>query len=214
MCAWVGAAMMLAGAVQQQQGREKQKFEYARANKANDFWEAAKRKILDGGLKRDVELSQQKYDAIIREAEELTPNRLDKIIASENRIADSNVKALRDANAIGSNSVAQLSHGNHSDTYIKERAEAAAKQSEQAVKLARLFASQAAPNDALAIQHERSLNPRLEQGLADARRNTLQRGINLLFDNIGYRQSKDTRVNPTKGEANMAIGNALFQAGP
>lgn len=213
MCAWVGLAMMAAGMVQNKQGERKQKFEYTRANKANDFWEAEKRKILENGLKRNAELSQQKNDAIVREAEELTPNRLDKIIASENRIADSNVKALRDANAIGADSVTQLSYGNQSDTYIEERAKAAARQSEQAVKLARLFASQAAINDTLAIQRERSLDPRLEQGLVDARRNTLQRGIDLLFDNIGYRQSKDTRIDPTKGATNMAIGNALFQAG-
>jgi len=202
-----------AGAVMAEQGRRKQAFEFERAQRADDFYESARQQLLLQQRLENDRLSEQKNAAIVKEAEAVSPVRLDKIIQSEDAQTRSNVKALQDLNAVGNDSVLKSSDGNHSETYLKARADAAAKQTEQAIALARLFASQSAPNDAIATQKQNSLTHRLEQGLVDARRNSANRGYNVLFDNMSGLRSRATRVDTTKGQAQQALGGAMMQYG-
>ncbi|OSI16504.1 hypothetical protein BWD09_06990 [Neisseria dentiae] len=202
-----------AGAIQAEQGRQKQAFEFERAQRADDFYENARQQLLLQQRQQNEDFAKQKNDAIVKEAEEVSPLRLEKIIQAEDAQTRSNVKALQDLNAVGNESISQYADGNHSETYLKARANTAAKQTEQAIALARLFASQSAPSDAIATQKQNSLMPRLEQGLIDSRRNSANRGFNVLFDNMASLRNRATRVDPTKGQAQQALGGAMMQYG-
>lgn len=203
----------LGGMVHQNKGRREQAFEYERARRADDFYENAQRQLILQQRAENDKLIDKKTAAIVKEAEAVSPVRLEKINQAEDLQTRSNVKALQDLNALGNDSIAQSADGNHSDAYIKARAEAAAKQTEQAIALARLFASQSAPSNAIALQKQNSLNPLLEQGLINSRRNSMNRGFDVLFDNMSGLHRRETRIDPNKGQAQMAIGNAAMQYG-
>ena len=125
----------------------------------------------------------------------------------------SNVNALQQANLLGEESVAQGAQGNQSNAYLKARAEAAAKQTDQAIKLARLFGATGAGNQAVANQAQSALDYRLNQQAIDANRRSMQRGYQWMFDDLALRGNKAARVDASKGQTAQALGGLLMSYG-
>lgn len=204
---------LVIGAAMSYQGQRQQKHEYQRAKQADEFYEAQRQAALLRQRRENEDLSRQRNNAVVSEAREVSPIRHEQIQQAESVQTQSNVKALQDLNALGSQSIAQYSDGNHSESYLKARAEAAAKQTERAIALAGLFASQSAPNSVLLAQRNNALPHKTEQGLIGARHSSYNRGYDVLFGNMNSLRNKATRINTNKGQAAQALGGALMQYG-
>lgn len=192
-----------------------QQHEYNRAKQADDFYENQRLQQLIKQQNENNDFAARKNQEIVKEAEAVAPNqnRVDEIQRQTDTQTASNIRALQDLNAVGNDSVARFADGNHSDAYNLKRAETAANQTAQAINLARLFAAQSAPSAAMAQQRSNSLDHRLNQGLIDAQRNSANRGHNVIQESIANRRNRATRIDPTKGQAQQALGGAMMQYG-
>ena len=195
-------------------GQQQQAGEYKRAQREQDAHAAAQRQLALNQKNEEEKFSEQKNKSIMQEAEAVAPTRLEHVRQAEDTQTASNVNALQQANLLGEESVAQGAQGNQSNTYLKARAEAAAKQTDQAIKLARLFGATGAGNTAVANQAQQAIDYRLDQQSIDAQRRSMQRGYDWMFDDLSVRREKAKgNYNPAKGAGAQALGGAAMNIG-
>ena len=203
----VGAGMSYYG--QQQQAEE-----FKRARNEQDAYATAQRQLALNQKGEEQKFGEQKNKAIMEEAEAVAPTRLEHVQQAEDKQTASNVNALQQANVLGGDSVAAGAQGNQSNAYLKARAEAAAKQTDQAIKLARLFGATGAGNTAVANQAQNALDFRLDQQAIDANRRSMQRGYDWMFDDLSVRRAKaQNNYNPNKGAGWQALGGLAMNYG-
>ena len=172
-----------------------------------------KKMVLDKQAEEN-QFSQRKQQSVLNEAEVVAPDRVQQVQQAADTQTASNVNALQQANLLGEESVAQGAQGNQSNAYLKARAEAAAKQTDQAIKLARLFGATGAGNTAVANQAQSALDYRLDQQAIDANRRSMQRGYDWMFDDLSVRRAKaQNNYNPNKGAGLQALGGLAMNYG-
>lgn len=215
MCyvAAIPAVIAAVGAGVSYYGQQQQASEYKRAQREQDAHAAAQRQLALNQKGEEEKFSEQKNKSIMQEAEAVAPTRLEHVQQAEDTQTASNVKALQQANVLGGDSVAQGAQGNQSNTYLKARAEAAAKQTDQAIKLARLFGATGAGNTAVANQAQQAIDYRLDQQSIDAQRRSMQRGYQWMFDDLALRGNKAARVDASKGQTAQALGGLAMSYG-
>lgn len=215
MCyaAAIPAVIAAVGAGASYYGQQQQASEYKRAQREQDAYAAAQRQLALNQKGEEEKFSEQKNKSIMQEAEAVAPTRLEHVQQAEDTQTASNVNALQQANVLGGDSVAQGAQGNQSNTYLKARAEAAAKQTDQAIKLARLFGATGAGNTAVANQAQSALDYRLDQQAIDANRRSMQRGYQWMFDDLSLRGNKAARVDASKGQTAQALGGLAMSYG-
>ena len=194
-------------------GQQQQASEYKRAQREQDAHAAAQRQLALNQKGEEQKFSEQKNKSIMQEAEAVAPTRLEHVQQAEDTQTASNVNALQQANLLGEESVAQGAQGNQSNAYLKARAEAAAKQTDQAIKLARLFGATGAGNTAVANQAQQAIDYRLDQQSIDAQRRSMQRGYQWMFDDLALRGNKAARVDASKGQTAQALGGLAMSYG-
>ena len=195
-------------------GQQQQAAEYKRAQREQDAYAAAQRQLALNQKSEEQKFSEQKNKSIMQEAEAVAPTRLEHVQQAEDTQTASNVNALQQANVLGGDSVAAGAQGNQSNTYLKARAEAAAKQTDQAIKLARLFGATGAGNTAVANQAQNALDFRLDQQAIDAQRRSMQRGYDWMFDELSVNRAKaQNNYNPNKGAGAQALGGLAMSYG-
>ena len=195
-------------------GQQQQASEYKRAQREQDAYNTAQQQLALNQRAEDRKFSDEKNASILKEAETVAPTRTAQIQQAEDTQTASNVNALQQANLLGDDSVAAGAAGNQSQTYLKARAEAAAKQTDQAIKLARLFGAQGAGNDAVANQALGAIDHRLDQQALDARRRSMHNGYDWLFDDLSVRKARAKgNYNPSKGAGAQALGGAAMNIG-
>lgn len=194
-------------------GQQQQAGEFKRAQNEQDAYATAQRQLALNQKGEEQKFSEQKNKAIMQEAEAVAPTRLEHVQQAEDTQTASNVNALKQANVLGGDSVAQGAQGNQSNAYLKARAEAAAKQTDQAIKLARLFGATGAGNQAVANQAQSALDYRLNQQAIDANRRSMQRGYQWMFDDLALRGNKAARVDASKGQTAQALGGLMMSYG-
>lgn len=215
MCyvAAIPAVIAAVGAGVSYYGQQQQASEYKRAQREQDAHAAAQRQLALNQKGEEEKFSEQKNKSIMQEAEVVAPTRLEHVQQAEDTQTASNVNALQQANVLGGDSVAQGAQGDQSNTYLKARAEAAAKQTDQAIKLARLFGATGAGNTAVANQAQSALDYRLDQQAIDANRRSMQRGYQWMFDDLALRGNKAARVDASKGQTAQALGGLAMSYG-
>ena len=169
-------------------GQNQQRNEAKRAQAAQDQFNAMQKKMVLDKQAEENQFSQRKQQSVLNEAEVVAPDRVQQVQQAADTQTASNVNALQQANLLGEESVAQGAQGNQSNAYLKARAEAAAKQTDQAIKLARLFGATGAGNTAVANQAQSALDYRLDQQAIDANRRSMQRGYDWMFDDLSVFQ--------------------------
>ena len=195
-------------------GQQQQAGEFKRAQDEQDAYATAQRQLALNQKVEEQKFSEQKNKSIMQEAEAVAPTRLEHVQQAEDTQTASNVNALQQANVLGGDSVAAGAQGNQSNTYLKARAEAAAKQTDQAIKLARLFGATGAGNTAVANQAQNALDFRLDQQAIDANRRSMQRGYDWMFDDLSVRRAKaQNNYNPNKGAGWQAVGGLAMNYG-
>ena len=195
-------------------GQQQQASEYKRAQREQDAYNTAQQQLALNQRAEDRKFSDEKNASILKEAETVAPTRTAQIQQAEDTQTASNVNALQQANLLGDDSIAAGAAGNQSQTYLKARAEAAAKQTDQAIKLARLFGAQGAGNDAVANQALGAIDHRLDQQALDARRRSMHNGYDWLFDDLSVRKARAKgNYNPSKGAGAQALGGAAMNIG-
>ena len=194
-------------------GQQQQASEYKRAQREQDAYAAAQRQLALNQKGEEEKFSEQKNKSIMQEAEVVAPIRVEQVQQAEDTQTASNVNALQQANLLGEESVAQGAQGNQSNAYLKARAEAAAKQTDQAIKLARLFGATGAGNTAVANQVQQAIDYRLDQQAIDANRRSMQRGYQWMFDDLAVRGNKAARVDASKGQTAQALGGLAMSYG-
>ena len=194
-------------------GQQQQAGEFKRARNEQDAYATAQRQLALNQKGEEQKFSEQKNKSIMQEAEAVAPTRLEHVQQAEDTQTASNVNALQQANVLGGDSVAAGAQGNQSNAYLKARAEAAAKQTDQAIKLARLFGATGAGNTAVANQAQQAIDYRLDQQAIDAQRRSMQRGYQWMFDDLALRGNKAARVDASKGQTAQALGGLLMSYG-
>ena len=194
-------------------GQQQQAGEFKRARNEQDAYATAQRQLALNQKGEEQKFSEQKNKSIMQEAEAVAPTRLEHVQQAEDTQTASNVNALQQANVLGGDSVAAGAQGNQSNAYLKARAEAAAKQTDQAIKLARLFGATGAGNTAVANQAQQAIDYRLDQQSIDAQRRSMQRGYQWMFDDLALRGNKAARVDASKGQTAQALGGLLMSYG-
>ena len=194
-------------------GQQQQASEYKRAQREQDAYAAAQRQLALNQKGEEEKFSEQKNKSIMQEAEVVAPIRVEQVQQAEDTQTASNVNALQQANLLGEESVAQGAQGDQSNAYLKARAEAAAKQTDQAIKLARLFGATGAGNTAVANQAQQAIDYRLDQQSIDAQRRSMQRGYQWMFDDLAVRGNKAARVDASKGQTAQALGGLAMSYG-
>ena len=159
---------MAIGAAATVAGQNQQRNEAKRAQAAQDQFNAMQKKMVLDKQAEENQFSQRKQQSVLNEAEVVAPDRVQQVQQAADTQTASNVNALQQANLLGEESVAQGAQGNQSNAYLKARAEAAAKQTDQAIKLARLFGATGAGNTAVANQAQQAIDYRLDQQSIDA----------------------------------------------
>lgn len=207
------AAAAVIGGAMAYKGTQDQKAEYNRARREQEAHNAAQRQMALNQRADDLQFSEEKKKSVLDEAEQVAPTRVDKIQAAEDKQTESNINAMKQANLLGDDSVEQGSAGKQSNEYLKARAEAAGKQTEQAIKLARLFGAQGAGHDAVANQALGAIDFRLDQQAIDAKRRSLHRGYDVMRDDLQQRKAIKTMVDPSKGGGMQAMGGTLMNVG-
>ena len=187
-------------------GQQQQASEYKRAQREQDAYATAQRQLALNQKGEEQKFGEQKNKSIMQEAEVVAPSRVEQVRQAEDTQTASNVNALQQANLLGEDSVAAGAQGNQSNAYLKARAEAAAKQTDQAIKLARLFGATGAGNTAVANQAQQAIDYRLDQQAIDANRRSMQRGYDWMFDDLSLRGNKAARVDASKGQTAQALG--------
>lgn len=209
----LAAATAVVGAGMSYRGQQQQASEYKRANNERAAHNAAAKQLANRQRDDELKFSKEKNDSIIAEAETVAPDRVDLMKKEEDQQTASNVKALTEANLLGDDSLIQTGEGDHSEAYVKSKAEAAAKQSENAIKMARLFGAQTSGNAAIANQNLAAIDHRLDQQAIDARRRSMQRGYDWMFHDLSQSKADRTTVNPGKGSGASALGNLGMNLG-
>ena len=194
-------------------GQNQQRNEAKRAQAAQDQFNAMQKKMVLDKQAEENQFSQRKQQSVLNEAEVVAPDRVQQVQQAADTQTASNVNALQQANLLGEESVAQGAQGNQSNTYLKARAEAAAKQTDQAIKLARLFGATGAGNTAVANQAQQAIEYRLDQQSIDAQRRSMQRGYQWMFDDLALRGNNAARVDPSKGQTAQALGGLAMSYG-
>ena len=194
-------------------GQQQQAGEFKRARNEQDAYATAQRQLALNQKGEEQKFSEQKNKSIMQEAEAVAPTRLEHVQQAEDTQTASNVNALQQANVLGGDSVAAGAQGNQSNAYLKARAEAAAKQTDQAIKLARLFGATGAGNTAVANQAQQAIDYRLDQQSIDAQRRSMQRGYQWMFDDLALRGNKAAHVDASKGQTAQALGGLLMSYG-
>ena len=207
---YVAAAV---GAGMSYYGQQQQASEYKRAQREQDAYAAAQRQLALNQKGEEEKFSEQKNKSIMQEAEVVAPSRVQQVQQAADTQTASNVNALQQANLLGEDSVAAGAQGNQSNAYLKARAEAAAKQTDQAIKLARLFGATGAGNTAVANQAQQAIDYRLDQQAIDANRRSMQRGYQWMFDDLAVRGNKAARVDASKGQTAQALGGLAMSYG-
>ena len=210
IAAVVGAGMSYAGQQQQASAYKRQANEQA-------AYATAQAQLANRQRKEEDEYGQKKRDSIVEEAQAVSPDRVDAINQAQDTQTESNVNALQQANALGDGSVAQTAEGNQSDTYLKARADAAAKQTDKAINLARLFAGTTAANQAVAGQAQNALNYRLDQQKIDSQRKSMQNGYEYLQNALAVDKNnaglKSQAAAAGAGSGLTALGGAAMNYG-
>ena len=204
---------MAIGAAATVAGQNQQRNEAKRAQAAQDQFNAMQKKMVLDKQAEENQYSQRKQQSVLNEAEVVAPDRVQQVQQAADTQTASNVNALQQANLLGEESVAQGAQGNQSNAYLKARAEAAAKQTDQAIKLARLFGATGAGNQAVANQAQSALDYRLNQQAIDAQRRSMQRGYQWMFDDLALRGNKAARVDASKGQTAQALGGLAMSYG-
>ncbi|MTU33822.1 hypothetical protein GMD41_14135 [Parasutterella excrementihominis] len=204
---------MAIGAAATVAGQNQQRNEAKRAQAAQDQFNAMQKKMVLDKQAEENQFSQRKQQSVLNEAEVVAPDRVQQVQQAADTQTASNVNALQQANLLGEESVAQGAQGNQSNAYLKARAEAAAKQTDQAIKLARLFGATGAGNTAVANQAQNALDHRLNQQAIDANRRSMQRGYQWMFDDLALRGNKAAHVDASKGQTAQALGGLLMSYG-
>ncbi len=195
-------------------GQQQQAAEYKRAQREQNAYAAAQRQLALNQQAEERKFGDEKNASILQEAEQVAPDRVQRMQAAEDKQAESNINALQQANLLGGDSIAATAEGRQSDEYLKARAETATRQTEQAIKLARLFGAQTAGQDAVATQMQGALDHRLNQQAIDARRRSMQHGYDWMFDDLSVRKAKAKgNYNPAKGAGLQAVGGAAMNIG-
>ena len=195
-------------------GQNQQRNEAKRAQAAQDQFNAMQKKMVLDKQAEENQFSQRKQQSVLNEAEVVAPDRVQQVQQAADTQTASNVNALQQANLLGEESVAQGAQGNQSNAYLKARAEAAAKQTDQAIKLARLFGATGAGNTAVANQAQQAIDYRLDQQSIDAQRRSMQRGYDWMFDDLAVRRERAKgNYNPAKGAGAQAFGGAAMNIG-
>lgn len=207
IAAIVGAGMSYYGAQQQST-------EYKRAQQEQNAYAAAQQQLAMTQREEDRKISDAKQNSVLEEAAAVAPTRANEIKQSEDKQTASNVDALQQANLLGEDSVAATASGNQSNEYLKARSDAAAQQTEQAIKLARLFGAQTAGQDAVANQMMGAIDHRLNQQALDAARGSMHKGFEWMFDDLSVRQDRArSNYDPNKGVGTQALGGGLMNIG-
>ena len=194
-------------------GQNQQRNEAKRAQAAQDQFNAMQKKMVLDKQAEENQFSQRKQQSVLNEAEVVAPDRVQQVQQAADTQTASNVNALQQANLLGEESVAQGAQGNQSNAYLKARAEAAAKQTDQAIKLARLFGATGAGNTAVANQAQQAIDYRLDQQSIDAQRRSMQRGYQWMFDDLALRGNNAARVDASKGQTAQALGGLAMSYG-
>ena len=203
----VGAGMSYAG--QQQQASE-----VKRARNEQAAHTAAQKQLAMQQQADELELSKEKKQAIIDESKEVAPNkRTEQIEAETAKAQESNVNAMQEANLLGEDSIKQSGDGDYSETYEQERALKGAQQTEDAIKMARLFGANTATGRAIQNQDLAAVQHRLKQSEIDSKRNSVRSGYDWMFNDLGARKAEKSAVDGSKGAALGAIGGAAMNYG-
>ena len=203
----VGAGTSLYGQKQQQRAQD----DYN--EKQTSIQNQQKQLALQQQAKED-QFGKQKAADIVDEAAKVSASepRVEAMKTAEDKATASNVNALEQANALGNDSVARSAEGNQSEAYLNARAAAASKQSDTAIKLARLFGASGAIDGAMQEQNTSAINNKLNQQGIDFRNRQQRRGFDGANDLL-VKQSAGVRFDSTAGQAASAIGGTLFNAG-
>ena len=131
-------------------GQQKQAAEVKRARNEQAAHTAAQKQLAQQQQDEELKLSKEKQDAIVDEAEEVSPNkRVEQIEAETIKAQESNVNAMEEANLLGEDSINQAGEGNYSDAYIQKKALDEANQTDAAIGMARLFGASTATGRAM-----------------------------------------------------------------
>ncbi len=207
IAAVVGAAASYAG--QQQQVKE-----YKRANAEQEAYANAQQYLANSKRQEEQRMGEEQRQSVLDEAQDVAPTRRPQMQQAEDKQTASNVNALQQANLLGQDSIAQAAEGNQSEEYLRQRAESAGRQTDRAIKLARLFGASGAGQEAMANQMMGSINHRLDQSAIAARRNAMRSGYDWMFDNMDNERTKArAKYDPSKGMGMQALGGTMMNIG-
>ena len=207
IAAVVGAAASYAG--QQQQVKE-----YKRANAEQEAYANAQQYLANSKRQEEQRMGEEQRQSVLDEAQDVAPTRRPQMQQAEDKQTASNVNALQQANLLGQDSIAQAAEGNQSEEYLRQRAESAGKQTDRAIKLARLFGASGAGQEAMDNQMMGSINHRLDQSAIAARRNAMRNGYDWMFDNMDNERAKArAKYDPSKGMGMQALGGTMMNIG-
>lgn len=203
----VGAAASYAGS--QQQAKE-----YKRANAEQEAYANAQQYLANSKRQEEQRMGDEQRQSVMDEAQDVAPTRRPQMQQAEDKQTASNVNALQQANLLGQDSIAQAAEGNQSEEYLRQRAESAGKQTDRAIKLARLFGASGAGQEAMSNQMMGSINHRLDQSAIAARRNAMRNGYDWMFDNMDNERTKArAKYDPSKGMGMQALGGTMMNIG-
>ena len=216
MCnpALIGAAVAAIGAGVSYAGQQKQAAEVKRARNEQAAHTAAQKQLAQQQQDEELKLSKEKQDAIVDEAEEVSPNkRVEQIEAETVKAQESNVNAMEDANLLGEDSISQAGEGNYSDAYIQKKALDEANQTDAAIGMARLFGASTATGRTLQNNNIERIKHQLRQSDIDGKRNSVRAGYNVLFNDLAARKAEKSSVDGSVGGAAQALGGAAMNYG-
>ena len=216
MCnpALIGAAVAAIGAGVSYAGQQKQAAEVKRARNEQAAHTAAQKQLAQQQQDEELKLSKEKQDAIVDEAEEVSPNkRAEQIEAETVKAQESNVNAMEEANLLGEDSINQAGEGNYSDAYIQKKALDEANQTDAAIGMARLFGASTATGRAMQNNKINQIKHQLRQSDIDGKRNSVRAGYNVLFNDLAARKAEKSAVDGSVGGAAQALGGAAMNYG-
>ena len=216
MCnpALIGAAVAAIGAGVSYAGQQKQAAEVKRARNEQAAHTAAQKQLAQQQQDEELKLSKEKQDAIVDEAEEVSPNkRVEQIEAETIKAQESNVNAMEEANLLGEDSINQAGEGNYSDAYIQKKALDEANQTDAAIGMARLFGASTATGRAMQNNKINQIQHQLKQSDIDGKRNSVRAGYNVLFNDLAARKAEKSAVDGSVGGAAQALGGAAMNYG-
>ena len=216
MCnpALIGAAVAAIGAGVSYAGQQKQAAEVKRARNEQAAHTAAQKQLAQQQQDEELKLSKEKQDAIVDEAEEVSPNkRVEQIEAETIKAQESNVNAMEEANLLGEDSINQAGEGNYSDAYIQKKALDEANQTDAAIGMARLFGASTATGRAMQNNKINQIKHQLRQSDIDGKRNSVRAGYNVLFNDLAARKAEKSAVDGSVGGAAQALGGAAMNYG-